>query len=1830
MLSATPLYGTVHSWMNNERVRMCGINEERKVPVADGEPQKSRLELREENHLAPNMVDASAARRNTLAALSMDRSSLMGVHGGMIYPGIRALSTGTDKTREGMPLGYISDRVPELRYKPMAAVTPESPLENGKHSNGYGVLYKTSPPGLQKPVMVPGGGEALGLDRRSVVEKHTELGLNGSSYFRLPWVSPYLEAGVYPFLDPANKYALSMYKASFLSQHSPYLPQHLAYSPLCGGGAGAGSERFLYLPPYAPTHMPSSLASPMRIPTAATATTAPTLSPLIHCQEKSLSGISSRMHHEPSAFGPHHQQSQQLHHHQQQHQAQQLQSHSDRQHNIKQSRTPLGKGTSGGSLAVDSPLLLLKSPHTTSRLHPPTTQPLTPRENPPDFQKPLPRVPATPCPSVSLPFSWPPGMAPENPSPARPTTHKPKTRDAATAESRNSERQDRKTSRSPSTAEKQKQQKHQQKQQQTPTKGPADKPLDLSAKVVDFGGAPDGYTPKEGGIARVGHSPTGHYGLLLQDTLSSSAVSASSTAPERPEMISTLRSSWVVPGPGPPASSQSKSPAVLKNKTLERVLPQQRSSSCPRIGESNSCPSTNPVPGLVPSVGRPASASPSPNANGEWPKANADHAEKIAPGNHAGNQPSSVKHNKAYKRGESQDLGYKQQKQQKHLENGHTPSHLFLPQNEAFLPPALAYANRYLPYPVPEGLPLAHLPLPGKGSVYPPTMMMGSGSLYPARLPPKHSLPYGLPTSRGEFLTYQDSQEMIHPLMSSPCVSLEAKASERPERRSRLPDRPGKIEESAPKSRPTTERVDPTSRPGKETPIDPASQSTKEHRKPVMDKARIVCIDFTQDDADLGTKLAKQNSPNSKKGDATKLGGFEGKGQQLKELLSSVDAAVKLAEPERHPKICSPAKQEEQGCATPSVCREPHLSPHQSQGQDSQVQPSPLPDFSEQQTFCCARTSGTRRVEDIASIAERLGFHQHLFQHHHHRFDKESLDGDTHDDDDEDHNSAGSRKSNLAKRIANSAGYVGDRFKCVTTELYADTSKLSREQRALQMERLSQEDSNLSQPAANCERAMMRFSELELKEKEGSATVRDPADRQHSETPWESGERTANISKAGQGKEDCGEGGLAVPEIHRGVGFLSCAPENERLVEGGSLQLEEKQQSQPREDVGLSARPALPRKRKHSKERPQDEGSYCDSASEEPGDDGKRKRILRDEWPEKDFPNPSAEHVLEESYCNEVKNLKVCIELTGLHPCKQRHLQHLRELWEQQLSPERPTPPLEPSPTPASPVAHSRKTDSAEPCQPEATANERKIKVSLPEEKPSRKRSEGKGNRSQSEERLCRSDTEKGLPILPASPLCKGTCPESDSITEAVLRKKTPQSGSRLSDKRQRLKEHRKTSGLCKSPTSGKECDTPRLQSGLDFEKPKGKRQCKTKHISLRGRRRTSVTGDENTNAEHGEEKVSIERSSRKRTASNSDYDSSVAKPCAPKASPGLPQTPSLLQSPSTHPSPLPVGNPPQETPTSRPMPPEARRLIVNKNAGETLLQRAARLGYEEVVLYCLENKVCDVNHRDNAGYCALHEGCARGWLSIVQHLLEYGGDVNCSAQDGTRPLHDAVENDHLDIVRLLLSYGADPTLATYSGRSILKMTHSDLMEKFLSEYFADLQSRRDDDPGMYWDFYGSCVCEPNDETAAFDILANPPGPGDTDEEEEDFKEVFAFEFSDRPLLPCYNIQVSLSQGPRNWLLLSDVLKRLKMTSRGFRCSFSHIEVVTIAEAEFYKQASLSQLLTCPEDLEAFVPDSKELLDLVEFTGELVRLLGSTLECLDDKQRGAPASLDRS
>lgn len=364
-------------------------------------------------------------------------------------------------------------------------------------------------------------------------------------------------------------------------------------------------------------------------------------------------------------------------------------------------------------------------------------------------------------------------------------------------------------------------------------------------------------------------------------------------------------------------------------------------------------------------------------------------------------------------------------------------------------------------------------------------------------------------------------------------------------------------------------------------------------------------------------------------------------------------------------------------------------------------------------------------------------------------------------------------------------------------------------------------------------------------------------------------------------------------------------------------------------------------------------------------------------------------------------------------------------------------------------------------------------------------------------------------------------------------------------------------------------------------EKPSGKRKCKTKHMA----------------------NVSEEARSKGRWSQQKTRSSKSPTPVKPTE----PCTPSKYRSAGSEET--------SESPTARQIPPEARRLIVNKNAGETLLQRAARLGYKDVVLYCLQKHSEDVNHRDNAGYTALHEACSRGWTDILNILLQHGANVNCSSQDGTRPVHDAVVNDNLETIWLLLSYGADPTLATYSGQTAMKLASSDNMKRFLSDHLSDLQGRAEGDPRASWDFYSSSVLEKKDGFAC-DLLHNPPGSAEQGDDSE--QDDFMFELSDKPLLPCYNLQVSVSRGPCNWFLFSDVLKRLKLSSRIFQARFPHLEITTLPKAEFYRQVASSQLLTPaerPGSLEdRSPPGSSETVELVQYEPELLRLLGSEVE----------------
>ncbi|KAK1804492.1 hypothetical protein P4O66_020505, partial [Electrophorus voltai] len=399
--------------------------------------------------------------------------------------------------------------------------------------------------------------------------------------------------------------------------------------------------------------------------------------------------------------------------------------------------------------------------------------------------------------------------------------------------------------------------------------------------------------------------------------------------------------------------------------------------------------------------------------------------------------------------------------------------------------------------------------------------------------------------------------------------------------------------------------------------------------------------------------------------------------------------------------------------------------------------------------------------------------------------------------------------------------------------------------------------------------------------------------------------------------------------------------------------------------------------------------------------------------------------------------------------------------------------------------------------------------------------------------------------------------------------------------------------------------DSPPTQEFND--KPPGKRKFKSKHLC----------------DTEEQKKIKTKRGLLgKRSATQStEEDNPVAKkPFAPFASPKGPlSSPPKKRGPGR-------GTTPDPTP-SRPVPPEVRRLIVNKNAGETLLQRAARLGYQEVVLYCLEKDVREVNRRDNAGYTALHEACARGWTHIVQVLLKHGADVNCSAQDGTRPIHDAVAADNLAAVWMLLNHGADPTLATYSGQTAVKLAQSPSMKAFLKEYFTDLEGRTDQDPSLQWDFYSSSVFE-TDQQACWDFLLSLPEEEEGEKWREQGKErdsdtdCLLFEFSSEPLLPCYHVQVSLTQGFCNWFLLTDVLKRLKVSARIFRARYPQFEVASIPRAELWRQMSVSQTCVVPDELQPAEgeEDDEELVELVRCVPELQGLLGSSIQLLREDE----------
>lgn len=847
---------------------------------------------------------------NPLAALSIDRNALVGEnyrpHGGIYYHGIHPLSG--EKPQESgssLPLGY------DLLYKPDVTL-----LDGQKSANGYVGLYKSPPPGLQKPLVVPAaGGDGLGLDRRVLPnDKQSELSLNGAgSFLRLPWIGPYADATMYPFLDMA-------YKASFLSQPSPFIHQQLAYQSLCAAGAGSSTtreDRLFYLPHYAPAHISSQLGPPIRIHTA---TPTPTvLSPLPHCQDKALHGLGPQVHQEQSAFStspqiPQEPQPQSVHTERQHGSSSTKSGQSASTNNTHNSKSD---GGSGAPVDGSTSTAALESPPVA---HPPcsvpTTQPLSNTTT--DLQKSLYR--STSSSSTSLSVSHPFYMSSLS-SKHRSSVHSgtKKTKDAS-SDCCISEKCISPANTSLDRAVPQK-----------PAKNPGEKPLDLSAKELE--GFPNGFPSKLEALSKLGYLPPSRYGLLasqdqhLKEGLPT-PVSTSAKTPDHLEMISTVPSPWVVPGSSILVSSEhSRGSKIIKNKSVDHH-PQRQRSPGPTAMEVTSIHSPD-------TEGRPSALSPSPKSKVEWPRV------EFVPPNSKGEVhscPGKQSENRA-KPEAQESQSHPQQQEPSRVENGNSSGQIY---GDSYLPPGLGYTNRYIPYSVAENMSLQRMTMPSKGPVYPHTVLLGSGSFYPPRIAPKHGLPHGVPPNQGDFVTYQNSRGVAAPPVSS------QPDLDRPETQ----DKTWNSQPYRNQERPDADRSHKS-----DSERDKSTNQTIKASSKSLSSARddVVFIDLVRDEADDDLSTNKHSSLSNRREDSSKRGGSGCNHIQERQQWPPKALPVSQAAEQRQgllPHVSQPQP--------PHHNSSSHPSSHEKNSEEipGDEEPlSPFPDIPEEQTMRCARTS---------------------------------------------------------------------------------------------------------------------------------------------------------------------------------------------------------------------------------------------------------------------------------------------------------------------------------------------------------------------------------------------------------------------------------------------------------------------------------------------------------------------------------------------------------------------------------------------------------------------------------------------------------------------------------------------------------------------------------------------------------------------------------------------------------------------------------------------------------------------------------------------------------
>ena len=102
----------------------------------------------------------------------------------------------------------------------------------------------------------------------------------------------------------------------------------------------------------------------------------------------------------------------------------------------------------------------------------------------------------------------------------------------------------------------------------------------------------------------------------------------------------------------------------------------------------------------------------------------------------------------------------------------------------------------------------------------------------------------------------------------------------------------------------------------------------------------------------------------------------------------------------------------------------------------------------------------------------------------------------------------------------------------------------------------------------------------------------------------------------------------------------------------------------------------------------------------------------------------------------------------------------------------------------------------------------------------------------------------------------------------------------------------------------------------------------------------------------------------------------------------------------------------------------------------------------------------------DKYGATLLHWAATKGWLNIVQHLLDkYEFQPMCKSNNGYTPLHSASENGHLNVLHYLITESkCDVMCETNNGSTPLHVAgHSSVIQYLITECKCDPMCKRSD-----------------------------------------------------------------------------------------------------------------------------------------------------------------------